>query len=266
MSNIGSYESRLPGFDWSVAEKELGYPENGIHNIAYYCVDRHCAQGRGAKLAMIWEGHTGEVKRFTFDDLKIHTNAFATFLERAGDRAGRADLPLHGQDPRAVHLLPRRAQDGRRRATALLGLRRGLALHAARRREDLGDHHEQEAREEGPPDPRHASVAAPHHRRRRRGDEARGARDRLLLREGPARRDGADPSRHARDAVGPPLHFRHDGQAEGRASRARLAAFAVPDLQVGAGRQRRTTSTGARPIPVGSPGPRTASSGRGATA
>jgi acetyl-CoA synthetase len=88
MSNIGSYESRLPGFNWSVAEKELGYPENGIHNIAYYCVDRHCAQGRGAKLAMIWEGHTGEVKRFTFDDLKIHTNAFATFLRELGIEPG----------------------------------------------------------------------------------------------------------------------------------------------------------------------------------
>jgi acetyl-CoA synthetase len=88
MSNIGSYESRLPGFDWSVGERELGYPENGIYNIAYYCVDRHCAHGHGAKLAMIWEGHTGEVKRFTFDDLKIHTNAFATLLRDLGIQPG----------------------------------------------------------------------------------------------------------------------------------------------------------------------------------
>ncbi len=80
MSNIGSYESRRDGFEWALAERELGYPENGIHNIAYYCADRHCARGLGGKVALIWESHTGEVKRFTFDDLRIHTNAFASLL------------------------------------------------------------------------------------------------------------------------------------------------------------------------------------------
>jgi acetyl-CoA synthetase len=90
MSNIGSYESRSEHFDWSVAEKELGYPENGIHNIAYYCVDRHCEKGFGKKTALIWEGHGGQSRRFTFDDLRIHTNAFAAYFQKleipSGDR------------------------------------------------------------------------------------------------------------------------------------------------------------------------------------
>jgi hypothetical protein len=33
MSNIGSYEERLKGFSWSIAEKELDYAEGNVINI-----------------------------------------------------------------------------------------------------------------------------------------------------------------------------------------------------------------------------------------
>jgi acetyl-CoA synthetase len=82
MSNIGSYESHRANFDWSVAEKELGYPENGIYNIAYYCIDRHCDKGFGERTALVWEGHADETKRYSFDDLRLHTNSFATFFRK----------------------------------------------------------------------------------------------------------------------------------------------------------------------------------------
>ncbi|MBD3160883.1 MAG: acetate--CoA ligase [Candidatus Eisenbacteria bacterium] len=88
MSNIGSYEERRKSFDWKEAERELGYPENGNHNIAWYCVDRHCEKGRGGKTALIWEGHAGEEKRFTFDDLRLHTNAFAARFRELGVEPG----------------------------------------------------------------------------------------------------------------------------------------------------------------------------------
>lgn len=88
MSNIGSYESRLPGFTWEVAERELGYPEKGIYNIAYYCADRHCEQGRGSKVALIWEGHTGTVKRFTYDDVRVYSNVIADHLREIGIEPG----------------------------------------------------------------------------------------------------------------------------------------------------------------------------------
>ncbi len=198
MSNIGSYESRRPGFNWSVAEKELGYPENGIYNIAYYCVDRHCDAGTRGEARDDLAGAHGRGQAIHLRRPEDPHECLRDFPAGPRDRARRTDLSLHGQDSRAVHFLPRRAQDGRRRPAPLLRLWRGLALHAARRCEDVGDHHEQEARQEGPPDPRHASVPPPHHRRRRRGDEARGARGRLLVREGPAGRDGSDPPGHAR--------------------------------------------------------------------
>ncbi len=88
MSNIGSYDERVKNFDWAIAEKELGYREADPFNIAYYCVDRNCEKGLGDKLALIWEGFTGEVKKFTFEDLKIHSNSFAHLLR---DKLGLKD-------------------------------------------------------------------------------------------------------------------------------------------------------------------------------
>ena len=70
VSNIGSYEERLQGFDWSIAERELGYRAGDIINIGYHCSDRICHLGQGGKLALLWEDHQGREKRFTFDDLR----------------------------------------------------------------------------------------------------------------------------------------------------------------------------------------------------
>jgi acetyl-CoA synthetase len=89
MSNIGSYEERVKDFDWSVAKKELGYKEGDPVNIGYYCSDRNCELGLGKKLALIWESFSGEVKKFTFEDLKMHSNTFAHLLtEKLGLKDG----------------------------------------------------------------------------------------------------------------------------------------------------------------------------------
>jgi len=84
MSNIGSYETRVKDFNWKVAEEELEYGKNGKYNIGYYCSDRICELGGGSKVALTWEGHTGEVKHYTFDDLRILSNSFATLLRETG--------------------------------------------------------------------------------------------------------------------------------------------------------------------------------------
>jgi acetyl-CoA synthetase len=88
MSNIGSYEEKYEGFDWSFAQKELGYKEGSPLNIGHYCSDRICQQGLGKKLAMIWEGFSGEVERYTFDDLKVYSNNFAQLLKDIGIKEG----------------------------------------------------------------------------------------------------------------------------------------------------------------------------------
>jgi acetyl-CoA synthetase len=84
MPNIGSYEERLQGFDWSITEKELGYKQGNVINIGWYCSDRICNQGRGEKDALLWENSLGEEKRYTYNDIRLCSNGLGAFLRRLG--------------------------------------------------------------------------------------------------------------------------------------------------------------------------------------
>lgn len=88
MSNIAKFEAELENFDWSIAQRELGYEEGQPLNIGWFCTDRICQTGRAGKLAMIWENHAGEVRRFTFDDMRVLTNTFAARLRELGVQPG----------------------------------------------------------------------------------------------------------------------------------------------------------------------------------
>jgi len=80
MTNIGTYEERINDFNWSVSEAELGYKKGDIINIGEYCSDRICRMGKADKLALIWEGHTGSIKKYTFDDMRVLTNGIARLI------------------------------------------------------------------------------------------------------------------------------------------------------------------------------------------
>jgi acetyl-CoA synthetase len=84
MSNIGSYEERLKNFRWSLAEKELGYKDGEVINIAWYCSDRICLNGNSEKIALYYEGFGGVVKKFTFNDIRLAGNTIGTFLQNLG--------------------------------------------------------------------------------------------------------------------------------------------------------------------------------------
>jgi acetyl-CoA synthetase len=84
MSNIGSYEERIKGFDWSISEQELGYRAGDVINIGWYCSDRICGMGMGGKMALIWENAAGEEKRFTYDDIRVYSNTIGAFLRSLG--------------------------------------------------------------------------------------------------------------------------------------------------------------------------------------
>jgi acetyl-CoA synthetase len=88
MSNFGDYEDRIRNFSWSLSEQELGYQPGQPINIGAYCSDRICQQGKGDKIALIWEGFSGEKKTYTYNDLRRYSNAFASFLTRSGLKAG----------------------------------------------------------------------------------------------------------------------------------------------------------------------------------
>jgi acetyl-CoA synthetase len=88
MSNMGSYEERYENFDWHISADELEYGNNGMYNIAYYCSDRIVEKGFGSRTALVWRGFKGDVKKFTYDDIRVYSNIIAKFLKDTGIQSG----------------------------------------------------------------------------------------------------------------------------------------------------------------------------------
>jgi acetyl-CoA synthetase len=59
----------------------------GTLNASYNCLDRHLAT-RGDKLAVIWEGEPGEVKKFTYRELHAEVCRCANALRKMGVKLG----------------------------------------------------------------------------------------------------------------------------------------------------------------------------------
>ena len=83
-----SYEQKLENFSWSIAEQALGYRAGDAINIGWHCSDRICRQGKASKTALIWEGLGGAVKRYTYDDVRLASNAVGAFLRELGLKPG----------------------------------------------------------------------------------------------------------------------------------------------------------------------------------
>ncbi|MGZ4813585.1 MAG: AMP-binding protein, partial [Terriglobales bacterium] len=88
MTNPPSYRDLVSGFDWALAERELGYRPGEPLNIGWMCSDRICRLGLAQKLALCWEDYLGNEKRFTFDDLRVLSNTIAGFLVELGLKPG----------------------------------------------------------------------------------------------------------------------------------------------------------------------------------
>src|SRR5947199_6706419 len=77
--------------DWktkwdTVLEWEAPYAKwfvGGTLNASYNCLDRHLAT-RGDKLAVIWEGEPGDVRKFTYRELHVEVSKFANALKSLG--------------------------------------------------------------------------------------------------------------------------------------------------------------------------------------
>jgi len=86
MRNLPGYAELTTGFDWSIAERELGYKPGDPINIGWMCSDRLCTLGLSKKPALIWEDYQGNQKRYTYDDLRTLSDAIAGFLMEIGVR------------------------------------------------------------------------------------------------------------------------------------------------------------------------------------
>ncbi|HET7718386.1 MAG TPA: AMP-binding protein, partial [Acidimicrobiales bacterium] len=82
--------------DWSeewhtILEWDLPFAKwfvGGKVNVAYNCVDRHVAAGKGDKVAYHWEGEPGDTRTITYADLQAEVSRFAAVLRSLGVTKG----------------------------------------------------------------------------------------------------------------------------------------------------------------------------------
>jgi acetyl-CoA synthetase len=61
---------------------------DGKLNISHNCVDRHALGSRRDKVALLWEGEPGEVRKLTYGELHADVQRFANVLKSIGIRKG----------------------------------------------------------------------------------------------------------------------------------------------------------------------------------
>src|SRR5207237_1432366 len=71
----------------------------GQLNLSYNCLDRHVAEGRRNKAAIIWEGEPGEVRTFTYQQLLLEVSRLANALLALGIRKGDCVAVYMGMVP-----------------------------------------------------------------------------------------------------------------------------------------------------------------------
>ncbi len=97
--NLRDWSAARAAFTWQAARGELdGLPGGGL-NIAYEAVDRHCAHGRGAGVALRCLGRHGERETVTYEELARRTNRFANALGALGVRRGERVFVLAPRSP-----------------------------------------------------------------------------------------------------------------------------------------------------------------------
>ena len=78
----------------------------GKINLCYNCVDRHALGDKANKVAILWEGEPGEVRRITFAELLVEVQKFANVLKSLGVKKGDRIAIYMGMTPElAIALL-----------------------------------------------------------------------------------------------------------------------------------------------------------------
>ncbi|HLC60394.1 MAG TPA: acetate--CoA ligase [Candidatus Nanoarchaeia archaeon] len=62
--------------------------EGGQLNVSYNCLDRIIKQGKGKKIAYIWEPESGETKTYTYEELLKEVCRFSNVLKKKGVKRG----------------------------------------------------------------------------------------------------------------------------------------------------------------------------------
>lgn len=86
-SNMPNYELAAAQFTWEDAQRHFTWFQSGKVNMAYEAVDRHVEEGRGADQALLYSDSVRQ-ERYTFDELKEHSNRFGNVLRQYGISKG----------------------------------------------------------------------------------------------------------------------------------------------------------------------------------
>ena len=98
--NLYDYEKIRATYSWGTARRELeGLPGGQGLNIAHEAVDRHAGGSRCDHLAIRWLGKHGEVRDYTYAQLRDLTNRFANVLQTLGVGKGDRVYALTGRIP-----------------------------------------------------------------------------------------------------------------------------------------------------------------------
>ena len=74
-----NYNKQYEKWNWKISDS---------YNIGYDTVDKHTVNGNKNKIALIWENQNGELKKFSFFDIKNLTNKFGNVLKHLGIKKG----------------------------------------------------------------------------------------------------------------------------------------------------------------------------------
>jgi acetyl-CoA synthetase len=98
--HLQDYEQTCARFSWDEARRELEGLSGGRGlNIAHEAVDRHAAGTRRDNLAIRWLGRRGEVRDYSYAQLRSLSNRFANVLQNLGVRKGDRVFALLGRVP-----------------------------------------------------------------------------------------------------------------------------------------------------------------------
>jgi acetyl-CoA synthetase len=75
-------------FDWKQIEEELGVASREEINQAYLAIDRHAASSRRDKIALLWEGKSGDIEQYTYSELATLTDQFTNVVKGLGITKG----------------------------------------------------------------------------------------------------------------------------------------------------------------------------------
>ena len=73
---------------WTGTGPDAKWFVGGKLNLCHNCVDRHALGARRDKVALLWEGEPGEVRRMTYGELHGEVQRFANVLKGLGVKRG----------------------------------------------------------------------------------------------------------------------------------------------------------------------------------